>query len=454
MFEKMQSILRRIEADYADIRYEIKNNERLSMANNELRSAFSNSGDGYVLRILKDGLMGKAVFTREEDADTAVSMILKNIEIMRQQDSRKISLAKAEIIKDILKAPLIEDPRNIPFSEKKQLIKDYHDLLIKQDLVAEIAIAYEDVIREKYFVSTEGTEIFEELVTCILQGTITCVKENEIQRVNFDFGGSDGYQRVRNRGKEMLERVSICQQLLEAESVKAGIYKVILNPSMTGLFTHEAFGHLSEADSLDYSQLLKDKMVLGNKIGNDCVTIIDDATIPNQLGFYRYDDEGVAVRKTVLMENGILKGRLHNRITAFENNEPISGHNIAEDYRYAPIIRMGYIFMAPGKHTFEELLKEMDNGLYLCAEMGGQTAGENFTFGANWGYVVENGKIGRMIKDINMLGNLFETLNNIIAVGNDLECAETGGCGKEQMNIRSNIGGPHILIDRVTIGGV
>ncbi len=101
---------------------------------------------------------------------------------------------------DYQEAALIEDPRNISFSEKKQLVSDYHDLLIKQDNVAEIAIAYEDIIREKYFVNTEGTEIFEELVTCILQGSITCIKDEEVQRVNFDFGGSDGFQRVRNLG--------------------------------------------------------------------------------------------------------------------------------------------------------------------------------------------------------------------------------------------------------------
>lgn len=454
MFGKMKAILQKIESDYADIRYEIKNNERVSIANHEIRSAFSNSGDGYVLRIMKDGFMGKAVFTREDDAEIAIKKILENIELMRAQNSKRISFAPVEVIKANQKAPLIEDPRQVSFVEKKQLITDYHDLLIKQPQVAEIVVAYEDVIREKYFVSTEGTEIFEELVTCILQGTITCHDENEMQRVNFDFGGSDGFQRVRHRENEMLERLSICQALLKAEPVKAGTYKVILNPSMTGLFTHEAFGHLSEADSLDYSQLLKEKMILGCKMGNDCVTIIDDATLPNQLGYYKYDDEGVPVRKTILMQNGVLTGRLHNRITAFENNEPITGHNIAEDYRYAPIIRMGYIYMAPGDYSFDELLQKMGDGLYLCAEMGGQTAGDNFTFGANWGYIVENGKPGRMIKDINMLGNLFETLNNIIAVGNDLECAETGGCGKEQMNIRSNIGGPHILIDKVTIGGI
>ncbi|MEO0205377.1 MAG: TldD/PmbA family protein, partial [candidate division WOR-3 bacterium] len=159
---------------------------------------------------------------------------------------------------------------------------------------------------------------------------------------------------------------------------------------------------------------------------------------------------GVAVHD----DDGILVGRLHSRRTATAFSESSNGHCVAEDYRYPPIIRMGTIFIQNGDKSFEELLDELGDGLYLCDAMGGQTSGENFTFAAQYGYIVKNGKIADMIRDINISGNLYTTLNNIQAISNDLKVGETGGCGKGQTNIRSCYGAPHIMIKNAVIGGV
>jgi TldD protein len=125
-----------------------------------------------------------------------------------------------------------------------------------------------------------------------------------------------------------------------------------------------------------------------------------------QLGNYKYDDEASAVRRVNLMSAGVLTGRLHDRFTAGEMDEPLSGHAIAEDFQYAPIVRMGNIFIKPDRYSLEELLAAMDEGLYIGDPMGGQTSGENFTFGANYGYKVKGGKIVGMIRDINIVGKL------------------------------------------------
>jgi TldD protein len=194
-------------------------------------------------------------------------------------------------------------------------------------------------------------------------------------------------------------------------------------------------------------------MRIGAKLGNDVVNIKDDPTMPDQLGFYKYDDEGVRARPTQLMKNGVLTGRLHSRRTAAAFGEPLSGHCVAEDYRFAPIIRMGNIYIEPAQYSLEELLAKLGDGLYLLIAMGGQTSGENFTFGAQYGYVVKNGKRGQMVRDINIGGNLYQTLQNISMVGNDLELSEVGGCGKGQINIRSCHGSPHILVESVVVGG-
>jgi len=161
----------------------------------------------------------------------------------------------------------------------------------------------------------------------------------------------------------------------------------------------------------------------------------------------------VRARPTQLMKDGVLTGRLHSRRTAAAFGEPLSGHCVAEDYRFAPIIRMGNIYIEPADKSLDELLAMLGDGLYLCNAMGGQTSGENFTFGAQYGFIVKDGKPGQMVRDINIGGNLYQTLQNISAVGNDLKLGEIGGCGKGQLNVRSCHGAPHVLVESVVVGG-
>jgi TldD protein len=198
---------------------------------------------------------------------------------------------------------------------------------------------------------------------------------------------------------------------------------------------------------------MREKMKIGAKLGAEFLNIKDDPTLPDQLGFYTYDDEGVPARSTQLMQKGVLTGRLHSRRTAAAFGELPSGHCVAEDFRYAPIIRMGTIFIEPGTDSLEKLLGKLDHGYYFLDHLGGQTSGENFTFAAEYGFRVKNGKIGELIRDINISGNLYETLHNITVVGNDLELTMVGGCGKGQMNHRSCHGAPHILVNNVVVGG-
>ena len=273
------------------------------------------------------------------------------------------------------------------------------------------------------------------------------------QNVRVGTGGSHGFALLRNREEEFEKKTAIALDLLQAKPVSGGTYNVVLNPDLSGVFTHEAFGHFSEADLIEDSPTMRERMQIGSQLGNEALTITDDPTIPLQLGFYCYDDEGIKARPVVLMKEGVLAGRLHSRRTAAAFGEELTGHCVAEDYRFAPIVRMGTIFIEPGKNSLEDLLSMLGDGLYILDHKGGQTSGENFTFGAQYGYIVKGGRKGEMVRDINISGNLYHTLKNITAVGNDLVLSETGGCGKGQVNVRSCHGGPHILVNDVVIGG-
>lgn len=364
-----------------------------------------------------------------------------------------MKLEAVPVIRDTFAPTLQEDPRKITVDEKLQLTRHYNDIPLGHEGIVTTASEYLEIAREKFLVTTEGAEIREDLMTTRLGTSITSKEGNLIQNVRVALGGSHGFAVLRNQEPEFEKKTSIALQLLKAKSVEAGEYSVLLNPSMAGVFTHEAFGHFSEADLIEDSPTMREKMQIGAQLGNEFLNIVDDPTRPHQVGFYKYDDEGVPAHPKKLMEDGVLKGRLHSRRTAAAFGEPPSGHCVAEDYRYAPIIRMGCIFIEPSTFTFDELLAMLGNGVYLLDHLGGQTSGENFTFGAQYGYVVKEGKMAEMIRDINMSGNLYQTLKNIVAVGDDLVLSKSGGCGKGQMNFRSCNGGPHLLARRVVIGG-
>lgn len=453
MFPLMKSILSRMESDYGDIRYEIKRETVIVFNGKELTQIGSNSTDGYVLRTLKRGGLSSMAFTRETDSEKALRTVEENSLLIAHRIREPIRLGKTGAIQDTSLPELEEDPRQVPMDEKLELTRRYNSLPLGHEGVATTITGYSEIIREKYFLNTEGTEIREDLVTTRLSCSITSKDGNLIQNVRLGLGGSQGFASLRNQEPEFEKKTAIALALLKAEPVEGRKVNVILNPGLAGVFTHEAFGHFSEADLIEDSPTLREKMRIGEKLGNDILSIVDDPTLPGQLGFYAYDDEGVPTRSVKLMERGVLAGRLHSRRTAAAFGESLSGHCVAEDYRFAPIIRMGNIFIEPGSHSFSGLLEMLGDGLYLLDSMGGETSGENFTFGAQYGYEVKHGRTGKMIRDINISGNLFHTLKNIDAVGNDLVLSKVGGCGKGQLNIRSCNGGPHILVHEVVVGG-
>ena len=453
MFKTLLSILSRITAGYADIRYERKLETKIAFQGRELFHIGSNTTDGFVVRILQNGGLSSITFTRISDADKAIKISQDNSLLMANHIDKPVVFAETEALKETFIPSLKEDPRALSIDEKLLLTQHYNSIPLNHEKIATTLLQYNETIREKYFVSSEGTELREDLVTVTIGGLITSKEGSLTQNVRVAAGGSGGFTVLRDREEEFESKTKIALDLLHAKPVAGGVYNVVLNQDMAGVFTHEAFGHFSEADLIEDTPSMRERMRLGNRLGNEVLNITDNPTLPGQLGFYKYDDEGVRSRPTPLMKQGVLVGRLHSRRTAAAFEEALTGHCIAEDYRFSPIIRMGNIFIEPDTHKLDDLLQMLGNGLYILDAKGGQTSGENFTFGAQYGYLVKDGRLDAMIRDINISGNLYQTLLNITGVGNDLEFCQVGGCGKGQLNIRSCHGGPHILVQNVVIGG-
>lgn len=454
MFEKLRKIISQAEADYVDIRYEVMTETFLNFMGQDLSRIGTNTTDGYVVRILKNGGFSSIAFTNPKDAQQAVKIALENAVLLARNLSKPIKLAEVPVVKESVILQQQEDPRQIPIEEKLALLDKYNQIPLSHEQIVMTNMGYSDTLRKKYFLNSEGSEIFEEVLTTRIGGLITSKAGNLTQNLRIAAGGSDGFYNVRGLEDMFETRSGIVIDLLQAEPVTGGVYNCILNQSLSGVFAHEAFGHFSEADIIETLPAMREKMQIGAPLGNEVLSITDNATLPHQLGYYKYDDEGVPVRKVELMKKGVLTGRLHSRRTAAEFGEPVSGHCVAEDYKYAPIIRMGTIFIEPGQNSLDDLLQQLGDGLLIIDAKGGQTSGENFTFGAQYGYKVKNGKKAGMIRDINISGNLYKTLKDITAVGNDLTLSKIGGCGKGQTNIRSCHGGPHTLVKNVVIGGV
>jgi len=457
LFANLKRLLEKIDADYADIRYEIKKSVVISFAGKELTEISSNSTDGFVVRVLKRGGLSAVAFTNEADADRAISAALENARLSAEYADPPVRLAKAGIIKNAFIPMLEEDPRDVPLEEKLELVRKYNNIPMSHSRIKSTSIEYSEVIREKYYLNSEGTQIREDLITTGIFGEIMAGDGSLIQNTRVSIGGSHGFTAVRNREDHFEKQSAIAIDLLKAKPVEGGIYDCIFNPIMTGGFIHEAFGHFSEADMLENLPTMRRKMQVGNKLGSDILNIIDDPTSPAQLGFYTYDDEGVKVRPVQIMKNGVLTGRLHSRKTAALFDEPINGHCVAEDYRFPPVVRMGTIFIQAGDKSLDDLVNMLGNGLYILDVKGGSTVGENFSIGAQYGFMVRDGKIGQMLRDITVSGNLYKTLKDIAAIGDKIELNEKGGCVKGpiiQENIRSCHGGPHILVKNVIVGGV
>jgi TldD protein len=268
-------------------------------------------------------------------------------------------------------------------------------------------------------------------------------------------GGAAGYE-ILNDGilmEKAREAAMSTIRLLGARSAPSGKFTVIADPDLAGVFAHEAVGHATEADLvLSGDSILKG--VMGQKIGNELVSIFDDPTIPAGFGSFPYDDEGVKARKKMLIENGVLMEFLNSRETAGKMNTEPNGSARAQSAGSSPLVRMSNTMIGNGDQSFEELIEDIDYGVYLKGTRGGQvdTAKGMFQFNAAEGYLIEKGNLISPLKDVSLSGSTLETLNNIDALANDFRLGSPGFCGKGQL-VSVCDGGPHIRIRNAVVGG-
>jgi len=282
-------------------------------------------------------------------------------------------------------------------------------------------------------------------------GTMEFVSDSKSKCSGFEFILSTDWCSFTKEISELALRAA------RAKTPSAGTYRVVVDSDLIGLILHEAFGHASEGDLvITRESVLEGK--LGQDIASPLVTIIDDGEIENGY-FLPYDDEGTEKTKQIIVKNGVLKGFLQSRETAYKMKTIPPGNARAQNFGSKPIVRQSNFFMDRGDHSFEELVEDVDDGLYICGK--GSRGGEvnvglgTFTFRCGPSYVIKNGEIKEMIRGVSISGLVLETLKSINAVGKDFSIHTSifGGCGKDGQIVRCGYGGPHVRIGKVSVGG-
>lgn len=446
-------VLTGLGVSYADIRIEESEGTRIFYRGKELEEIGSSFERGGCLRVFHQGNWCVATFNNIDDNlhQLAVELAAEVEKLPRREGG----LSSLPAFSDTIRVPEAADLRRVSLAEKKRLIHNYNEILLKAKGVVTTVSVYQDSHRVTHFYSSEGRYIEEEKVYTGFACRAIARDGANIQDYSESFGKRLGFDSLKEQ-EEKVERVAkIAVDLLKAEPVQAGRYKVVIDPLLSGIFAHEAFGHLSEADHIAENERLREMMRIGTRFGTDELTIVDDATLPGERGSFRYDDEGAPGQRTELIKQGVLAGHLHNRQTADQMGKPNFGNGRAVSYRFAPIVRMSNTYIEPRDSTLEEMIGSLEDGLYVVGSRGGMTELEAFTFSSQYAFKIEKGKLTKMVRDVTLSGNVFETLRNIEAIGQDLVIyGGIGGCGKgEQAPLPVGTGGPHIRIKNVVIGG-
>jgi TldD protein len=324
--------------------------------------------------------------------------------------------------------------------------------------IREVRVTYGDQVRHVLVAGSDGRVVtdFQPLVRF---NVFAIAKEgSKVQSGTSGGGGRVGLEFFRDdKSPESFAREAARQAIvqLEARDTPAGEMEVVLGPGWPGILLHEAVGHGLEAD-FNRKGISAFSGRMGQRVASELCTVVDDGTIPGRRGSLNVDDEGEPTQKTVLIENGILRGYIEDKLSADLTKATRTGNGRRESYEHIPMPRMTNTYMLAGKDDPEEIVRSVKHGLYAVNFGGGQVDITNgkFVFSASEAYLIEDGKIGAPLKGATLIGDGPTVLTRVVAVGNDLKLDPgIGTCGKDGQSVPVGVGIPTIKISHLTVGG-
>jgi TldD protein len=445
-------------ADYADLYFEYRSAEGLSLEDSIVNRTSKSLSHGVGVRVCAEDRTGYAY----SDEVTVDRMRLAAEAARAIAHSGGDAPAAVQVGPPVARHELYElesTPLEVPLEERARLLNEVDRVAREFDpRVKSVMASFVAERKIVMVVNSEGRIAADVQPLCRLN--VMVIAEDDKGRQS---GSSGGGGRVEwsffFEGERWREHaLAAARQAivnLDAVDAPAGEMMVVLGPGWPGILLHEAIGHGLEGD-FNRKRTSAFSGRIGERVASEFCTVVDDGTIPNRRGSLNIDDEGTPTSRTVLIEKGILRGYLQDRLNARLMKMEPTGNGRRESFAHSPMPRMTNTFMLPGESTPEEIISSVRNGLYAVNFGGGQVDITNgkFVFSASEAYLIEDGKVTRPVKGATLIGNGPDVLTRVTMVGNDLELdAGVGTCGKDGQSVPVGVGLPTIRIDGITVGG-
>jgi TldD protein len=443
-------------ADWAELYFEHSISHHLGLEDGAVNRAYTTVSLGVGVRVVRGDQTGYAYteeLTREAVADAAAIAA-----VVADGPARDAPTAYThQPLPD--RYPVKQPWSGVGVSDKMPILTRINEGVFARDpRVVKVQVGFADSEGAILIVESTGKMSFDRQP--MTRMTVSATAEQGARRESnfFNLAGREGFEfftdaRIEHLTEQVVDRTTF---LFDASPAPAGTFPVVLAAGSSGILLHEAIGHGMEADfNRKGISVYSDK--LGQKIAPKEVTIIDDGTRPNTRGAINVDDEGIIGQRTVLVEEGNLRTYMHDRISAAHYKVEPTGNGRRESFRHPPVPRMRNTYMLPGPHDPQEIIQSVKRGVYADTFTNGQVmigAGD-FTFYIKTGYLIEDGKLTRPIKDTNIIGNGPQVLADTDMVGNDFAFDEGGWtCGKDGQSVPVSLGMPTVRVKAITVGGI
>ena len=442
--------------DFADLYFEFTVSNYLGLEDGKVNQSYGNISLGVGIRTVKGDQIGYG-FTQElteesmmSAAATAATLCDMNATPVGSSFARPASGNYY---------PVAADFNGIPAESKLPLIQDLNQKCFAlSPEVIKVSAGFQSSIKRILIVSSDGVMAEDIIPGGFIYSSVVAERNGKREQASWNLGGHRDFSYYTDEvlNEVASKTVTNALTLFDAIQPPAGEMPVVLGPGVTGVLLHEAIGHGMEAD-FNRKNISTYSTMLGKKVAEPFVTIIDDGTNMNLSGSINVDDEGVPGQKTVLVENGILTSYIHDKISAKHYGVEPTGNGRRQDFQNYPVPRMRNTYMLGGNATVEDVIRQAGNGIYVEDVSNGEVKiGEgDFAFYVSQGRMIENGKLTSPIKDVNIMGNGPKMLANITVAANDLKMyyGGAGQCGKDGQGVPVSFGMPTCLVKSLTVGG-
>lgn len=439
--------------DFAEVFVEDRFNTNIKMVGGYVENSISGRDFGIGIRIF-DGLNSVYAYTNDSSEENLIK-VAKEVALALDSNKKDIvlNLMKSSI-PNLHSVKII--PNSVDKAKKVELLKRGYESAKNYDpLITQVTTNYFDEEQKVLIANSEGLMVEDKRVRTRFYVQSVASKDGEMQVGFYAPGASMGFEFFNGIDVDEIGREAsrIAKTMVLADYCPSGVMPVVIHNEFGGVLFHEACGH-----SLEATSVAKGTSVFANKLGEQIasplVTAIDDGTLPNEWGSLNIDDEGTPTQKNVLIENGILKSYMIDKLNGRRMNMESTGSGRRQSYKFAPTSRMTNTFIANGDSTFEEIISNTERGLFAKKLGGGSVnpATGDFNFAVMEGYLIEKGKITKPVRGATLIGTGAKVLENIDMVGNNQTFGQ-GMCGSLSGMVPTNVGQPTIRVKALTVGG-